>query len=603
MPAAAAPAAPGATVVVAEGNDFATRVLADPWDMNALSDVSVYLNRSGQSYDTDNINVSNGVFSAHARTNDANFTVLFPGYENMIRTGNDGFLKPIKSSTYHCLYIAMSVEGTNTAATPIWSATAALNNGVWGQTYFFTNNNTWQVYGFDINSAPLLSGTGWNGSANWQGLRIDPTNQADRDFAVDWVRLTDCAAVNATVHWPANGGVNAIWLRPSGTTRDILVKSGVSGSAGQATIDVQGIQPGTYAVRLGNGTNAPTVVGTDTLVVNQAPIILNFITPSAVSGNDYATQAGNPWDFANSSDLESTHQIATAFSGGLLDMVSQSGDVGTGGVDAQFFLNSAVDFNGNQYRYLSFSMFTEWIVGSPSLPLTGGKVPWPNMPDGMVARLVWSIRGPSGPTYRCYFVMNDVPFDIGWHTYTIDMFDSYNGQPEQASGECPSVTPSWENTYTIKDLRFDPNENITVDNDPITSGGPFHQQLDWIRLSAPDRVSHGTPYLIQLDLNRPGSDVNASSFYYTTSRSNPTQHAASRWTGNGSGASGPKKVYVPLVLRGNAIVPGADTFPQSDLSFWWNTAGVSPGTYYVCATITMNPNTATYCSDVPMIVD
>ena len=51
-----------------------------------------------------------------------------------------------------------------------------------------------------------------------------------------------------------------------------------------------------------------------------------------------------------------------------------------------------------------------------------------------------------------------------------------------------------------------------------------------------------------------------------------------------------------------AAVPGADTLPQPDTGFWWNTSSVSPGTYYLCATVTMSPNTATYCSDVPMVV-
>src|SRR5829696_10454630 len=73
--------APGATNTVAEGKDFATQVLRDPWDMDTLSDVSVWLNRSGQAFDTTDIKVANGVFSAKSTiTEDTNFTVLFPGY-------------------------------------------------------------------------------------------------------------------------------------------------------------------------------------------------------------------------------------------------------------------------------------------------------------------------------------------------------------------------------------------------------------------------------------------------------------------------------------------------------------------------------------------
>ena len=247
---AAGLAEPQATIVAAEGNDFATRVLADPWDMNALSDVSIWLNRSGQSYDTENITVANGVFSARSRTNDANFTVLFPGYEDMIKTGNMGALKPINSSTYHCLYTAMYVEGgaAPSFAQPIWFATDKLNSGTWGQSYWQTPG-TWILQKLDLASAPSTGPASWTSSATWQGLRIDPTTEAGRDFEVDWVRLTDCAAVNVTVHWGGNSSIKSIWLRPSGTSRNILIKgSGVVGDSGHADIDVQGVQPGTYEV-------------------------------------------------------------------------------------------------------------------------------------------------------------------------------------------------------------------------------------------------------------------------------------------------------------------------------------------------------------------
>ncbi|MCC7359655.1 MAG: hypothetical protein IT317_09270 [Anaerolineales bacterium] len=601
---AAGLAEPRATVVAPEGNDFATRVLADPWDMNALSDVSIYLNRSGQSYDTENIQVANGVFSARSRTDDANFTVLFPGYEDMIKTGNMGALKPINSSTYHCLYTAMYVEGGSpqSYAQPMWFATARLNGdgGVWGYATVGTPG-VWLLQKIDLATVPGAGPTPWPNSATWQGLRIDPTNQPGRDFSVDWVRLTDCAPVNVTVHWGPNSSISSIWLRPSGTSRNILVKgSGVVGSSGQAQIDVQGVQPGTYEVWVGTNTSAPSTKGSDTLVVNQAPIA-QFVTPSAYSGSDYATQAGNPWDFAANSDVESTHNFAAAFQNGVLDMVTQSGPWPQT-LDAQFFLNTPQDFSGSQYRYLNFRMFTEWTVTSPF----NGLVPWPNMPDGMVTRLVWSIPGVSGaPTNRCYFVSHDIPFDIGWHTYTIDLYDAYNGRPEEnTQNDCPATSPSWSGTSPIKEIRFDPNENVTGDpgRDPITTGGPFHQQLDWLKLTAPDRVARGTPYLIQIDLNRPASDLNSITYYYTTSRSDPTQHTAARWTPPGAGQGGPYKVRLPLLQFGGGVTPGADTLPQPDTSFWWNTANVTPGAYYLCATLTMSPNTATYCSDVPMLV-
>lgn len=66
-----------------EGNDFATHVLRQPWDMSQFSEVSQYLNQSGQANLVQNINLSSdGVFSGESTSaKDAQFFVLWPGYQ------------------------------------------------------------------------------------------------------------------------------------------------------------------------------------------------------------------------------------------------------------------------------------------------------------------------------------------------------------------------------------------------------------------------------------------------------------------------------------------------------------------------------------------
>src|SRR5581483_10910014 len=99
--AVSGPAAP-----VAETNDFATQVLHDPWDMAQFTDVSQYLNESGQRDLLHNIGVANGVFSAQSTSvKDAAFYTLFPGYilpdgGKAIQPGKAGVNYPIASATY-----------------------------------------------------------------------------------------------------------------------------------------------------------------------------------------------------------------------------------------------------------------------------------------------------------------------------------------------------------------------------------------------------------------------------------------------------------------------------------------------------------------------
>lgn len=576
--------------LVAEGQDFATQVLRDPWDMASLSDVSLYLNRSGQSYDTQSIQISNGVFSAQSTgTADTNFSVLFPGIEGAIKAGKVGALHPITSAAYQCLYVAMQVEGGDSYAQVMWFENDQLNTGTWGVgEALLTTDSRWTVYFWDLSQAPGY-GTGWAGRPAWQGLRIDPSNQANRNYAVDWVRLTDCDPVNHTVTWTPNGGVNAVWVQPQGTSRAILAKASVNGISGSTQLDVQGLEPGTYTVRLGTSAGCCALnANNGDLTVNQAPIA-KFVAPSFISGADYASQAGNTWDFADGADLVQSSGASANIGGGQLELNTPSGPP-PGGTDAQVWLNSPFDLSGGDYRYLVFRLSTEWIA------------PWPNAPQGMIGRWIWSIPGVSGqPANRCYLVSHDIPLDLGWQTYVIDLHDTFNGVPEDTSViDCPGQPAAWANTGAILDLRFDPNENITEDSDPITGGGPFHQRIDWFRLTAPDRVSSGTPYLVQIELNQPGSAVDSVNYYYTINRDNPTQSAAQRWTPGPP--LGPYEVFVPLLSRGAGAVGGADTLPQADLSFWWDTGGVTANTYYLCAVISINPNTATYCSAAPIVV-
>ena len=583
LKAAGVPAAPQATTLAPESNDFATRVLGDPWDMSQFSDISAYLNDSGQRANLQNIQVANGVFSANATsTGDPNFTLLFPGYQNAIKVDKDGALHPIDSARYHCLYLAMYVQtsGFNQAQV-FWFGDDRLNGGSqWGASAGISlANNAWLLYKVDLATKGVATGTGWTGRSTWQGLRIDPTNQANVNFQVDWARLTDCAADNVTVNW-SSGNVSSLRLRPAGTTRDILVKTGLSGNS--TTLDVQGIQPGTYSVRLYNSSGQYVQDASNQLVINQAPIA-SFVRPSFTSGQDFAAHSGNPWDFADGADIQSTVGMQTSLHDSLLDMTTPSG---TG--DPQIVLHAAQTASGATYRYLSFRYYTEWTS------------PWPNVPDGMIARWIWGIQGASGPLNRCFLVSHDIPFNVGWHIYNIDLWNGYNGAPLETAGDCPGNPPSWSNTPPVLIFRFDPNENVTAALDPITNGGPFHQCLDWIRLTAMDHVARGIPYELQLHLNRPAGEVTSVQYYYTTNRASPTQSPAQHYAQRA--ISGPFHFYLPLVATHSGGPASGDTLPSADLKYLWDTSPVSPNTYYLCAVVTISPNTATYCSDAPIQV-
>lgn len=604
---------------IPESNDFATRTLGDPWDMSQYEDISHYLNESGQRRIVNGPSVAGGVFSGRSFNNgvtgDGNpyFFPLFPGYSGEVNndpvaipvTDRLGFNHPM-SVNDSCLYVA--VNSQSSAAIPglgpdlmriYWFADRRLNGsgGAFGMTYMQLYpeagagqpTHRWQVISLNLKSPPnglVFGNAAWSTRSQWQGLRIDPTTTAaNTPFAVDWVRLTNCAAVNRTITWTPDATIKALWLRPSGTTRDIRLTT-VNGASGSASIDFQGVAAGTYQVGLGTLTSCCSQRSSATITINQAPAG-QFAAPSFTSGEDYATQAGNSWDFAASSDgpvsrfTPNTPNPSASYGGDGMLLTTPPGPL-PGGIDVAIDLNTPAPFDPNLYRYLTVDMETSWLA------------PWENIPDGMIGRWIWSIQGTSGRQGRlCTMVGPDIPYDIGRQEISLDLLNPASGDAEERSGECPAGTLRWTSGQVL-DTRFDPNENVTGVGDPITGGGPFTQRIRSIRLTKVDTAQAGGTYLIQMNLNEDPANVNAT-FYYTTNLAQPTQNQAARVVAQSVSGN---EVFLPMLRQPGLGGPAG----ANPLSFDWNLAGVAPGTYYICARLGDGLNTQTVCSKAPLRV-
>jgi hypothetical protein len=600
------PARAQTPATIPEGRDFATRALRDPWDMSEFTDISQYLNDDGQFNLVQNVLVANGVFSGQSTwLRDPHFHVLHAGYRGTLNVGKVGARYPISSSDFQCLYAAMRVNPgqleipTNPDQFQVfWFADASLNNegATWGRTYGIqlypeagagAPVANWKLYRVNLATQPSL-GTAWTQHGTWQSLRIDPTNKADVDFSVDWVRLTDCRPVNYTVTWPSIAGAEPVylWLQPAGTTRNVLLtQAGIAASTRSHSLDTQGFAAGTYQIRLSRSPTTCCSMNVDTITIAPAPIA-TFERPSFTSGVDYATETGNAWDMADSADTPLIVCASSSFLNGLLTLDTptysdqpwycQGGTV----ADPQVFLRTPVPSDTSRFRFLTFRMHTEG--------------PVQRFGAGMMVRWVWVIQGASGRQgYECWLVSNDIPYDVGWQTYSVDLKDDSNGGTViQTAGDCPTGTLTWSMTSPVLRFRLDPNENIT--------GSNMHQELDWVRLTAMDEVKQGTPFPVQISLNVSPSQLTSSAFYYTTDPAgSPQQHSAALYAPVPS-TPGRYSVYLPLVLAGFA--PGGDQPGANGVTFYWDTATVTPGTYYICTSLADAYNQATYCSEAPVVV-
>jgi len=601
-------------ILIPESDDFATLILRDPWDMSEFSDISQYLNESGQRDIIRNPKVSNGIFSGTAvgdisQGNNGNFYPLFPGYETAMLIGKVGHRYPIDAQLYHCLYVAMRVNTPQDGITPdryrvFWFADERLNtagNEFYGSTFpirLFEPDaapppgmHIWKLHKVDLSNPPEGFAPGsatWNDKPQWQGLRIDPTFNADTDFAVDWVRLTKCQSNNQTVTWTPNSSLTTLWLRQEGTSRHIRVATDVVGQSGSYQLDVQGIAPGRYYLGLSKSmSDCCTVENNEIIEINQTPIV-EFAKPNFYSGPDYATLAGNAWDFQDPADVVKVRGAQSKLVNGVLDLVTQSSTR----ADPKVYLNTPQLIpNSQDYRYFNFRLYTEG--------------PWQNVTDGMILRWIWVQQNNQGD--ECYRVSHDIPFDVGWQIYSIDLHDIFNGIAEEVAGSCNGLSWHWLDSSPLSKFRLDPNENIL--------GVPLHQQLDWVRLTQVESIQLGSPFTIRIGLNKLPSEIRSTEFFYTDDPGSPTQHPAKEYTNlsnllnlNGDQVSGGEPQSAKLLQT--ALLPLAvKNYIPSDLPgvaheirFNWDTSSVAPGEYFICARVDDNLNDAVYCSEATVEV-
>ncbi|MFV2044458.1 MAG: hypothetical protein ACC700_14645, partial [Anaerolineales bacterium] len=436
--------------------------------MDQYSDVSMYINESIVAIHLQNIQVSGGVFSAQSVTTDAQFHVLFPGYQSSIPAGKTGARNPIQSSD-HCLFTLMQTASGDTLdeVRAWWFEDSTLTGGAFGSGRLssFPFAPGWQFYAVDLAIVGDF-GAAWLDRTEWQGLRLDPTTNSGVDIDVDWVRLTDCAADPVTVSWSGIAGAVEIWAGIGSAQGDFRVPDGAlslpSCGSTSCVLDVQGWQPGSYYIGVKRLSDGQLFWTSQPLVIDPVPI-QHIESPSYTSGQSIV------WTMNGSSDIVSAFTVCVTyfFDNGELDLITQppgllpGNCVSSGNSDPQVVLSQSGDVDTGVYRYLTFQTSMDGL--------------WQDVNLGWIIRWIWS------PYPNCFQVSNDIPFDVGWQKLTIDLHDSFEGLAEDSAAaagvSCPLL--NWKD-FPATYLRFDPNENRTSQN--------FHQRVDLIRLSAMDRI-------------------------------------------------------------------------------------------------------------------
>jgi hypothetical protein len=331
------PAADGETI--AEGDDFATTVLGDPWDMsetfpvpagvlNAPPDVESTIN-------VDNVSIQNGTWRGTARNGDPQLYLLTRGYGqndpccvgSIHWKNNDGYVHPIDADTYHFVSVRMKLTGANPTNEGQFLWYRDDNPFTPPETsHGFRTVDGWQTYTFDLKTLGTVSGS-WSGTI--KGFRFDPATTQGVQIEIDSFRLlTDVPErTKHTVQWQTTNA-------PTGALVDLYCND-VLGQA--CTI----------------GENIPATLGSQIWSVN-------FLNPgsytiSARMGTDYAALTLNdPWDLTAPTDA-ALNQLSGNFNQPISNGLTGFSGTSTGD-DPQFLLSVPAPLDTAIYKILTVNI-------------------------------------------------------------------------------------------------------------------------------------------------------------------------------------------------------------------------------------------------------
>ena len=547
---------------ISEGNDFATRVLALPWDMNGppYPDFpTAFTNVDRPSF------VANGVtWNMTATNNDPNVWLHWSSIidtQEVLRLGDK---YPIDTSLYKLLSFQLcNNSGANNFANVYWmydkSPHLNPNNGI---TQYFVTKPGCRVYVLHLPESVNYQGT-WTGQP--LALRIDPAT-VQMNFQMDWARLTTRDTSNVVpLNWTGATPNSTLYFYLSSTacgTNGYFVGTASAGGSGNGTFNwgatlqddpeqntqagaklpiPESFEPGNYYVyALENNTGTPICSG-GTLKIHKAPLLTEFLSPSTFSGQDFATTVLNDaWGMSEPTDVKLTL--------GVVDLQFNNGiaDIWTNIDDPQLYLlYNDNTINASLYKYVTFSFFVE------------GDNPFA---AGGVQRLLWWYTGPAIDA----MTTEDMILYEGWQRYSFDL-STGPMEPGSSWGGFPKV------------FRFDPIEM------PI----PALMHLDYLLLTTENYVQQGNTFEINYTTS-PATGVTVS-FYYDTDK-NPGNGRTPITTGNSlAHPLGGNNFFLPLVKH-EAPPPEIDIL--TGISRFWNTsADVSDGFM-----------TTTWYSEVPVII-
>ena len=553
--------APSSRRSVKAAADFAEEVLLDRWDMNQRTDLGWRIFNTIEqplSY-LSNISFSGGIFSARTSGSDPNIFILDSAYSGSAMLGKVGKNYPINAGKYTHLALRLYIESNNFGYNGqiLWSKNTIYSGMSTSGAYLV--HNGWFIYIINIPALGLAPGSTETWSGMIDSLRLDPLVQANKQIQVDWIRLVENdASTQETISWTGNTGNVDIYLdndNNSGNGHLGKLAENVGGTS--YTFLTGALAPGDYYVAVTPTAATAYSYSAGYFHVNDVPV-LNLAKPNDEgSDQDFITvSAGDPWDMANSADVDYTVNVQNPQFTTLNyeDLAGNSTNNKTVylanspsglGDPIVFFLNffyrgKLYRIDTEKYHNLVFKM---GIAGTPSVN------------DGSIARVIWRKYGETLENVSQDIIIHHL--DGRWIMDKV-VLDMKTLPLETDPGASPSKS-GW--TGEADCFRIDPHE--------FSDGRQFF--FDDVRLTS-DITAYGS-YAIEWAVTD-SDNTPTLSLYYDT---------------DNSGYNG------TLIASGISAPSGTGTYD-------WNAAGIPSGKYWIYAVVNDGLNTNRCYSRGPVVL-
>jgi hypothetical protein len=252
-------APPAGSTAVQAGNDFATQVIGDAWDMNNPQDVD-----TDESTNLTSQVFSGGIFSAVASACPASFWPQFTGYGSDIVAIKRGPRFPIDTSVYRYFTIKFKTSTAQPDRVLFFKNGDTSVTGSYGSGVFQSSPasqwtvQTWDLYTDVYTTNPYFP---WTSFAQVQGIRFDPCNSGTPTIQVDWIRLTAPPTVGQmyAVTWSDTGsGPYTVAAIDADNATYTFTNSALGTSY---TADLSRLAPGDYHIQVSRSGASATSAG------------------------------------------------------------------------------------------------------------------------------------------------------------------------------------------------------------------------------------------------------------------------------------------------------------------------------------------------------